>query len=452
MRFSLSNFLYPIRRETSRWVAAFSWLSRVACAAGLSASPLASAATFDQAFIDSQLPIGCTAHPEVDSLGDDPPPPPYPPRGRLLGTILQIDARNQITCREEVPEAIWPNPSVPRPKWPEPPVQPRPQDFDLKNAKPEAGDKVVSAYFDHLCESASGEFVYRKVEDPQPVSLINLRPRPVYLSNSKIYDMFWIQAIDSYLEDKPIVEDDYKGGGRQYSLASSERGQDPKTRAWKPWHIIGDLGPEGYLINNRYLTKTGEEFPLKDWVAYNVRRSDAPLFFERPMNAEERKQYPGYSLIRYEYSPLPQPRKRVTLVNDEEVFMIPRPVDPRPPMNCRDYDDRCKIDYNEGYVLQKRIVTPTNESKAQYGYMWREITHSPEDLRLGVTGSEMMVVDMRTGETIAVRRSYTRRYVEKKPFTVVWNMRRAVRSTICLEPVPREFGSFIGDSVGLRKR
>lgn len=177
-----------------------------ACLVGcLSVSPLAGAVNYyDQAFFDSQLPIGCTADPDVDFGSSKLPPPPYPPRGSAIGRVQQRDARNQITCREQVPEAIWPNPQVKRPEWPKPPMEARPQDFDLKNAKPDQDDKVVTEYFLHLCKSGAGEFVYRKVEDEQPVSLINLRPRPSYEDNNKVYDMFWIQAINSYVEDRSV--------------------------------------------------------------------------------------------------------------------------------------------------------------------------------------------------------------------------------------------------------
>lgn len=424
-----------------------------ACLVGcLSVSPLAGAVNYyDQAFFDSQLPIGCTADPDVDFGSSKLPPPPYPPRGSAIGRVQQRDARNQITCREQVPEAIWPNPQVKRPEWPKPPMEARPQDFDLKNAKPDQDDKVVTEYFLHLCKSGAGEFVYRKVEDEQPVSLINLRPRPSYEDNNKVYDMFWIQAINSYVEDRSVASEKYEGGIRQFGVVDWGRTQDPKTGAFKPWHVIDEVGPEGRVISRHYLAKDGTKFSVEEWNAFHAKRSGSSLFFERPMNAEERKKYPGYSLIRYEYAPLPEPRKLVTLVNDDEVFMIPRPVDTRPPMNCKKYDLRCEREYQDSYILQKRIVTPTNESKAQYGFMWREITHSPDDLRLGITGSEMMVVDMRSGEVIALRRNYMLRVVPRKPYRVVWNMRRAAWSMSCNEPVRRRVGTFIYISTGLTK-
>jgi len=411
----------------------------------------AAATYYDQAFFDSQLPIGCTADPDVDFSYYEPLRPPYPARGVALDRFQQNDARNQITCREQVPEAIWPHPQVKRPEWPKPPMEARPQDFDLKNAQPSPDDKVVTDYFLHLCKSGAGEFVYKKVEDEQPVSLINLRPRPFYVGNNKLYDMFWIQAINSYVEDRITVSEKYDGGIPQFGVVDWGRTQDPKTGALKPRHMIGDVGPEGRWINRRYLAKDGTEYPVAEWNAYHAKRSGSALFFERPMNAEERKKYPGYSLIRYGYAPLPEPKRLVTLINDDEVFMIPRPVDTRPPMNCEKYDSGCRREYEDSYVLQKRMVTPTNESKAQYGFMWREITHSPDDLRLGITGSEMMVVDMRSGEVVAVRRNYMRRVVPSKPFRVVWNMRRAAWSMSCNEPIRRRVGTFIYISTGLTK-
>lgn len=248
-----------------------------------------------------------------------------------------------------------------------------------------------------------------------------------------------------------MVSQNYEGGIRQHGPVDWSRTRDPQTGIWKPWHIADDDDGKGGFINRRYVAKDGREFLLADWVAYEARRSGSPLFFERPMNANELQQYPGYRLIRYEYTPLPETRELVTLANDQEVFILARPVDTRPPMNCRQYDLVCSVAYNKTYVLQKRVVTPTNESKARYGYMWREITHSPDDLRLGITGSEMMVVDMRTGEVISVRRNYMRRVVPRKPFRVVKNMVRAALSMTCNEPIRRRVGTFISISTGLIK-
>ncbi|WP_147375688.1 hypothetical protein [Noviherbaspirillum cavernae] len=394
---------------------------------------------FDKAYFESQLPPGCTADPAIDSSYIKPPPPPYPPRDPKRRGFLQSDARNQISCRDYVPPAVWPHAHAKEPAWPEPVTPARPQDFDLKNGRATGTDPVASAWFDHLCEKEAGEFYYRKIsDDQQPVSVINLRPRQVYIDNAYLFDMYWIEAKSSYFADQTLVDVKYRGG-RQYFSASQNRAPG------KPHHLTLTTDDNGFTTY-KFIAESGEEYSLREWGFFEIKRSSQPLFVERPLTVDEQKKYPDARLMRFEYEALP-PSTRVTLINGREVLMVRRT--PGPKSGCSRYDYDCQQAYNDKYGEQRPIVTPTNESRAQYGYVWREITRSPEDLRLGITGSETMVVDMRTGEVIALRRNFMRQFVPDKPFIVVRDMRRAAFAGNCTNVTRRRLGDFIEIALGL---
>jgi hypothetical protein len=47
----------------------------------------------------------------------------------------------------------------------------------------------------------------------------------------------------------------------------------------------------------------------------------------------------------------------------------------------------------------------TDELRARYGFTWRGISRSM-DRQLGIAGGEMLVVDLKTGEVLAMRRGF----------------------------------------------
>lgn len=391
---------------------------------------------FDKEYMATRLPPGCTPREDVDTM-DRPAPKPgervYPP------TLRQMDARNEITCREPSPVEDWPHPNVKRPEWPQPEIPARPQDFDLKNAQPRADDPVTSAYFRHLCQSEAGEVYYKKVTDPQPVSAINLRPRKEYIGNLQTFDMYWIEGQASYFADLPKTGWDYKGG-KQYEnqWATYKKG---KPDPWVTEVVDG-------VRKSYHLTETGERYDMQEWMAFNPKRLSNPLFLERPLTPEEQKRYPGARYLRHTYDH-PTSRHLVVRIDGEEVLLMAYQPDPDP-MNCRRYDLSCESDYKDTHGPQRHRITPVAESQAQYGYTWREITRSPEDLRLGITGSETMVVDMRTGQVVAVRRNFIKSFVPDKPNVVVYNMERAAYSASCPGVTRRRLGAFIDIALGLR--
>jgi hypothetical protein len=62
---------------------------------------------------------------------------------------------------------------------------------------------------------------------------------------------------------------------------------------------------------------------------------------------------------------------------------------------------------------------PTNTIKSQYGYVWRGIRR-PHDRELGIAGGELIVLDVRNNEVLAVRRGFIRSGDVRNNLTGVW--------------------------------
>lgn len=61
----------------------------------------------------------------------------------------------------------------------------------------------------------------------------------------------------------------------------------------------------------------------------------------------------------------------------------------------------------------------TPDIKSHYGYTWRGINR-PHDRELGIAGGELIVVDLKTNEVLAVRRGYMRTGFVRNNLTGVW--------------------------------
>lgn len=393
--------------------------SKVALAASIYACTffplLAQANSFDSERIARLLPPGCTPREDVDIF-----------TGGVLG--IQKGSRNEITCRERVPAAVWPHEDVPIPHWPK--AQPVPHQLDLASATNKgdgsATDRIGSAYFDHLCKTESGVWFYRRETGPQPASVINLRPREDVSTNTALmYDRYWLEA--GGLTASLMYEFSYRYvGNRPY--------RDPRDPVTDK--LPGDI----YEREIDPVTKK----PLA-WLRTDPPRALEPIWFawektpgaitfvERPLVPanqlpNERLAYKadGFKLLRFSYAPL-EGFRTVRLASGREVLV--RKADPAPEQcigdNWMKYD-LSSPDMPQGLATgqracwnkfgsQRLVVTPTNESKAHYGYVWREVLRSEHDLRLGITGAEVMVVDMKTGETIGLHRSF-RQMSPVKPY------------------------------------
>jgi hypothetical protein len=52
------------------------------------------------------------------------------------------------------------------------------------------------------------------------------------------------------------------------------------------------------------------------------------------------------------------------------------------------------------------ITEEVRELRARYGFTWRGISRSAEDRKIGIAGTEMIVVDLKTNEILALRREF----------------------------------------------
>lgn len=68
------------------------------------------------------------------------------------------------------------------------------------------------------------------------------------------------------------------------------------------------------------------------------------------------------------------------------------------------------------YVVAEATVS---EIKSRYGYTWRGINR-PHERTLGIAGGELIVLDLKTNEVLAVRRGYMRTGLVRNNMTGVW--------------------------------
>lgn len=128
---------------------------------------------------------------------------------------------NKFKLRRNEAEPVWPYPDAPPIVWPDAPDPPVYQPW-----------MSSKAYFDALCESEAGKFIYRTVEDVEGVYQV----RPM------------IKASDLTLMDRYVMENPYHYSlGEAASLGASQVGPDkyrfretslyePKER-WDAWRL-----------------------------------------------------------------------------------------------------------------------------------------------------------------------------------------------------------------------
>jgi hypothetical protein len=184
-------------------------------------------------------------------------------------------------------------------------------------------------YFDHLCKTEAGEFIYKTVENVD--GLYMMRPRK--------------RATDDELQHLYFLEDPY-----------------------------GHTTDESYLVQDTYVQPATGRYQ----------------FLEMPFSkaASEDERYRRY----YRDENVHPRRKYQTTINGQGVF-VP-------------------------YIVAESMVP---NIKSRYGYTWRGINR-PHDRELGIAGGELIVLDAKTNEILAIRRGYMRTGFVRNNFTGVWWM------------------------------
>jgi len=186
-------------------------------------------------------------------------------------------------------------------------------------------------YFDHLCKTEAGEFIFKTVENVE--GIFQMRPRPL--------------ATDYELQHLYALEDPYGTYGSENNLQESY------------------INPS----SSDYVKQKSE----KGYVLY--------------------KQIPHYQFL--EKLILPHSPVRT---DSFKYFRYRRP-------------DTDKLIFEDGQYFYPRNEQPkmieeqTKELKSRYGFTWRGIKRQ-HDRELGIVGGELIVLDLKTNEVLAVRRGY----------------------------------------------
>jgi hypothetical protein len=108
---------------------------------------------------------------------------------------MSESTQSQGSKRQQVAAAVFPYPQVPAPKWPEAPAE--------SGYRPGITGKE---YFEHLCKTEAGEFIYKSVENVE--GIYQMRPRE--------------PVTDEMLMDRYFLEDPYGPVyGHEFTMGSA---------------------------------------------------------------------------------------------------------------------------------------------------------------------------------------------------------------------------------------
>lgn len=201
-------------------------------------------------------------------------------------------------------------------------------------------------YFEHLCKTEAGEFIFKTVEEVE--GIMQMRPRT--------------EATDYMLQHLYALEDPYgETYGEEFNMG--------------PEALKSGTFQSGY-VNPRYSDAAKTKDVKKR--AYRLYKPDQNYkFLEKPIPTPLQNPADGAKYLRYTR---PNTDKLV-FENGEYMY----PGDQQPPM----FEEWVK------------------ELKSRYGVTWRGITR-PHDRELGIAGGEFIILDLQANEVLAVRRGYLR--------------------------------------------
>lgn len=185
-------------------------------------------------------------------------------------------------------------------------------------------------YFDHLCKTEAGDFIFRSVDNVKGIFQMRPHPEPTDEERHHLYA----------LEDPNLANDN------ELNLT--------------PFHFVN---PSLY----KFFESPIRDGPKPSW---EKQYWDAS-FFTQPSADSKHERYSGH-------------------------------------------DGGAMTSMRREYVA---------ELKSQYGYTWRGITR-PHDRELGIAGGEIIVMDLKTKEVLAVRRRYIKADTPNFPGAgIIWGRR-----------------------------
>jgi hypothetical protein len=285
--------------------------------------------------------------------------------------------------KERVPE-YWPNPGVAPPKWP----APHPE------AKPDAGMDRIK-YWEKLCRLEAGEFIYRVAENVEGVYLV----RPVLVDDIRFGEF----NAERLLRSRYLIEDPYSanmGLFLQYSnwmlsaadyrfveMPAIDFARDyPEARTL---YAAGKPIPEPFVVQ------------IENPVRWNAKRRDIESAGKRDILL--RRGGEGRYL---QYTQDPTPR----------------------------YDEHWLATTGKEKPLSKRLIEERSaQVNSRHGVYWRNISR-PRDREMGISGGEILVLDLRTNEILGLQRGFVLAAEPRDKSTIQWRTR-----AVCPYEYPANF-------------
>jgi hypothetical protein len=185
-------------------------------------------------------------------------------------------------ARQEVAPAVFPYPDkVPPPKWPE-----APKDSGYKEGM------TSKEYFDHLCKTEAGEFIYKAVENVE--GIYQMRPRE-HVTDKMLQDRYFLEDPYGHLQSevRDIQEGYVNPRFSDYVKFKSEQGYvlykpDQNYKFLEkpiPAHLLDQADGAKYL---RYTRPNTDKLNFEDGKYFYPRNSQPPMIEERVTQLKSR--------------------------------------------------------------------------------------------------------------------------------------------------------------------
>jgi len=297
------------------------------------------------------------------------------------------DLPAQNVPKEAMPY-FWPDPTVPEPKWP----QAHPDAVYREGMTPRQ-------YFEHLCKLEAGEFVYRTVLDVESIYFVRLQgqPKPSVTRHPElIEDPYGVNqhflgwwGMGGFLQgNSPRGMDIGQGKEHRTVVTEMERRQYRFVEAPQPYFRGGAGIPnhDTFYFEWNSLLRPVDTRPTRSSQSEGVTATYRPG--RNPHAFETLRWGEGTKYVRLERNP------------DEIVKIHRSPYNPNT-FSLYSHNDWINLDY-------------TDRVTSRYGVVWRGIQR-PRDRELGIGGGEILLLDLRTNEILAVKRGFA--------FNKVWTHR-----------------------------
>lgn len=287
---------------------------------------------------------------------------------------------------------FWPDPNVPEPKWPQ--------------AHPDAvyrEDMTPRQYFEHLCKLEAGEFVRRTVQDVESIYFVRLhaRPKPSVARHPElIEDPYGVKQqflgwslIDGFVPGhSPRGMDIGQGKERHTVITETERRMYRFIEAPQPYFRggVGIPNHDAFYYEWNSLLRPVDTRPTRSSPGEGVTATYRPG--RNPHAFETLRRGSGTKYVRLERNP-------------DEIIKIHRyPYNPNT-FSLYSHNNWTNLDY-------------TDQVTSRYGVVWRGIQR-PSDRELGIGGGEILLLDLRTNEILAVKRGFAFNKVWTHPGTAI---------------------------------